>query len=119
MFQNYKSTGQISKVWVKLLTLNRFGFGHMFWFHTDELNAVAYCKSFEFFRVCSSGNLTPPQSAHEQEVNGSRYCWEAAAKAVQQVHTSTGTEGLTECVEDLLTQIWSYSAKIPPLFSQL
>lgn len=29
---------------------------------------------------------------------------------------STGTEGLTECMEDLLTQTWSYSAKQSPAF---
>lgn len=60
-FQNYNSTEQISKIWVQppqpetdLVLGTCFDF-------TDELNAVAYCKSFEFFRVCSSANLTPPQ----------------------------------------------------------
>lgn len=65
-FQNYNSTEQISKIWVQPpQPATDLVLGICFDF-TDVKNAVfsnavAYCKSFEFFRVCSSANLTPPQ----------------------------------------------------------
>lgn len=97
--KDFKGLGSSSSLW------NRFGFGHMLWLHWW----VQCCCLLQELWVLQGVLFWQLNSPSE------RLCAQE-----QQVHTNTGTERLTACMEDLLTQTWSYSAKqIPPLFSQL